>query len=64
MCIRDRTSDIEQEIKELDSIAKMIESTFDKPQNKEPSKPQSAQAVSYTHLEPEYGGTKYDRQSG
>ena len=39
----EQTSDIEQEIKELDSIAKMMESTFDKPQNKEPSKPQSAQ---------------------
>ena len=30
----EQTSDIEQEIKELDSIAKMMESTFDKPQKK------------------------------
>ena len=46
----EQTSDIEQEIKELDSIAKMMESTFDKPQNKEPSKPQSAQELKFVRI--------------
>lgn len=48
--VAEQTSDIEQEIKELDSIAKMMESTFDKPQNKEPSKPQSAQELKFVRI--------------
>ena len=46
----EQTSDIEQEIKELDSIAKMMESTFDKPQKNEPSKPQSAQELKFVRI--------------
>lgn len=48
--VAEQTSDIEQEIKELDSIAKMMESTFDKPQKNEPSKPQSAQELKFVRI--------------